>query len=351
MKRNQILLPHMLVKERAKSKTGGNVRRRVQRLHKSFDHFVGQQDAIVQLKSFANTYFAEGRPFNALLVGPRSAGKTSMSKALADAMEINFIDADANVLTNADSIAAQMMEALVRMGVDVPFDEKANTFRMPPLLYFIDEFQELSGPAQGGLLRATERSDARMMTRSGRIFDCTNVIWVGATTNPEQVVDTLVSRFRAVECRSYTMAEVVEMLINVYPKWPLDVCARIIYYAGTFPRIAKAFAERVYDLAKLEGTSLAATVERIARMNHIDEWGMHEKTLRILRLLQAHPEGMIQREIAQQLGVDGKAVVKTYMPPLMRVGSHAALVVHDDRYYITSEGVEYLQNPWPVNID
>lgn len=324
---------------------------RQRHLDKCFAGFIGQQDAILQIKAFANTYFVTGESFSVLLAGPPSVGKTSMSKALAEALQVSFVNTDANVLTSNDAIAATMMETLIREKARIKFEKRTNTFQVPPLIYFIDEAQDLSKQGQSGLLRATERNDAVLLTKPGHVYDCQNVIWVCATTVPEALLKTLRSRFLTVECRSYVLEEVSEMVGHAFKKFPQDVCTRIIYYSGLSPRIAKGFAKRVSDLARLQKTDLLATIESVARMLQIDQWGMHAKTKTVLLTLHNHPEGLILRELAQNTGCEGKAVTDTYLPPLMQVTPHhGALVIHDDRYYITPEGELYLHQPWPIHL-
>jgi Holliday junction resolvasome RuvABC ATP-dependent DNA helicase subunit len=102
--------------------------------------------------------------------------------------------------------------------------------------------------------------------------------------------DAFRTRFSAVHLNYLTKAEIARIVKNANPHLDSSVCDLVSHYNGRIPRKALEFA-RYMSLVK--GMRPTLSWEDIARQvasdEGIDEFGMHELQLRVLRSLASGP--------------------------------------------------------------
>lgn len=333
-------------------------------IEKGLDCIVGQPEAKSILFDVLNSALARSDracPVRLLVTGPAGEGKTSIIKAMAKTLGIPFVETDGTQLKNVSTLAKNMLEALAKehsLPLNPEESETTAVYEMPPMIVLIDEAHEMSDSMQNSLLKATESNDGLLVAlKANLILKCKAVTWVMATTNPGQFNGPLATRF-AFEVPMYrsTPKEVSEIVYRSYMKkgFTQEMCDRIVYYSGKIPRVALLFAEKVHLYIKSNKPGdLIKAVEEVARRDRIDEFGMKYECRRILNLLQQYPDrGLLLRELISYLEADEQRLKNDYLAVLMSKPScrEESLVSRDDRYFISKEGINWLECQYPLHV-
>ena len=327
-------------------------------IEKGLSKIVGQEEAkslVFDVLDAALARCDRACPVRMLISGPASEAKTTLSKIMADILGIPFAQLDGTQLKNSGQLANAILECMAKMRLlpEKPFQKADITaYTVPPMVILIDEAHEMSNEMQNALLKPTEADDGMLI--AGRIvLNCRYATWIMATTNPGEFNGPLATRFsyriRMYRSSPENVSEIVRRRFEK-KKFTKEICDRIVYYAGQIPRVALLFAEKVQLHAASQKLSLMEAVEAVARRDRIDEFGMHYDWHRLLYLLDQHEEhGLLLRELVSYLECDEAELKKEFLPALMSkpVCRNRSLITHEDRYFITKEGKNWLRAPYP----
>ncbi len=136
-----------------------------------------------------------------MFCGPRGVGKTTMARVLARTINEIGTDVDGEALGNTMNIIE--IDAASNNKVD-DVHRIRETVRIPPQngrykIYIIDEVHMLSKQAYNALLKTLEEPPA-------------HVIFIFATTEPQKVLPTIMSRCQRYDFRRIKVSEIVERL-------------------------------------------------------------------------------------------------------------------------------------------
>lgn len=186
---------------------------------RTFDDIEGQ----AHIKTTLKNALALGRIAHAyLFTGPRGTGKTTTARVLAKA--VNCLSADADKPCNRCAVCVAINED--RMLDLIEIDAASNTSvedvrelrdkvdfkpgESKYKVYIIDEVHMLSNAAFNALLKTLEEPPP-------------HVIFLLATTDPQKIPATVISRVQRFDFRRLTLAEIMERLNEIASKENLKV--------------------------------------------------------------------------------------------------------------------------------
>lgn len=311
-----------------------------------FSKFIGNERAVRKLQAAA--YAALGDPMHMMrdlafaIYGPASAGKTTLARIYADTVELPFVEISPKQVKKLDDVFRLINAVLVEH--EMPLVGFRNKFRLPPCVVFFDEVHALSDNIVQGLLKATEYNDCVMATESGRILNTKCATWMMATTDEGRLFDAFRTRFSPVHLNYLTKSEISKIVKLAHPQLDDDVCRLVSHYNGRIPRKALEFARYMTMVRAMDQSMSWADVARqVAEDEGIDQFGMHELSLKVLKALA---DGAVAaRRIPAIIGRKSEEVERNIMPVLMcATEDQPSLVTTSNKGYIlTDSGKEELR--------
>lgn len=290
---------------------------------------------------------------NIAWVGPAGAGKTTFSKVFAQALCVPFVEIGPDKhITSVIDLKTEIVKVLKENGLVTPEENHFTTslkfgpkgLILPSMVILLDEVHELERTAPGviqALLKATEINDGSLV--AGRTtFDCRNVCWHFATTELGEMFDPFVTRFEQIRLRLYTKEEIALIIHSQNLDLDMSVCNLISSYCNRIPREALRFTQLVKKARhSLSELSWEQVVAKVAAARGIDEFGMTEQRLNILRALGQRPMSVVQ--LCASAACKPKELQKFVLPWLLEsTPDQEPYVVTANKHYITAEGLKEL---------
>jgi Holliday junction DNA helicase RuvB len=284
---------------------------------KSVDEFIGQAQAVENLKTFIRAARQRSEPLDhTLIYGPPGLGKTTLAHIIANEMGTNLKATSGPVIERKDDLAAILTD--LRRG-DV---------------LFIDEIHRLNRIVEECLYPALEDRKIDILIDSGPHaksikLDIEAFTLVGATTRAGMVTGPLRSRFGiTLRLNFYSveeMARIVSRSANLL-RAPMDAggVEAIARRARGTPRIAGRLVRRVRDIAQVRGdaTVTAAVATDALALLEIDHMGLDAQDRMFLRTLIERfgggPVGL--NTLAVALAEDEDTLIDMVEPYLIQLG-------------------------------
>jgi len=312
----------------------------------AFSKFVGNEKAVRKLQAAA--FDALGKPDHLCrdlafaLYGPASSGKTTLAKLYARVVQLPFVEVSPKSVKSMDDLFVVIQRVLKENGVPLTEVVKDNYYVMPPAVLFFDEVHAVSQSVVDGLLKATEHSDATLVTENGDTVNCFNVCWMLATTDEGKLFDAFRTRFSPVNLKYLPRKDISKIVKLANPDFADDVCDLVAHYNSRVPRKALEFARYMKLVHQMEPRSWEVVAKEVALDEGIDEHGMHETHLLILKALGQGP--IAKNRIVNVAGKKAEEVERFIMPWLLTEteDSAAFTVVTNKGYTITVAGLAEL---------
>ena len=246
----------------------------------SFDDFVGQKEAIKNLKVYVEAARRRSEPLDHLLLsGPPGLGKTTLSQIVARELGVNFKATSGPVISKAGDLAALL------------------TNLEPRDVLFIDEIHRLNPVVEEVLYPAMEDFELDLIIGEGPAarsikIDLAPFTLVGATTRAGLLATPLRDRFGIpVRLEFYDVKELTHIVMRAGGKLGMDItpdgAEEIAMRARGTPRVAGRLLRRVRDLAEDAGAFSVDKRAADAALNRlgVDALGLDGQDMRYLTTL------------------------------------------------------------------
>ena len=316
--------------------------------------FIGNEEAIRRLSRAAFSAFGKNNhdcsDYSFALFGPPSTGKTYLAKLFAETVDLPFVVIEPQMAKTTHDIFEEINLVLskyegrgIKKGDLTLYDYGDNNFICPPVIVFIDEVHNLKNSVVQGLLKATEPKDRLMITEEGYKLNTSRICWMIATTDRGDLFDAFDTRFQKVSLRLYSKKEMAQIIKMNNPDWDEEVCFLVANYNSQVPREAISFAKDMRVEQEMNPGSWQEIARRVATDHSIDEFGMTNSRVEVLKALGQNP--MSASQLPFVVHVKEEELRKYIMPPLLarNPDQQVPLVtVCSKGYVITKKGLEEL---------
>lgn len=315
---------------------------------KTLGDFIGQERIVKILRKEIAIAKNEGRQYlgNILLLGNPGLGKSTLMKLIAKELGVDYQLIDCSQFRNSQ----KSKEALQNFLMNVARENK-------PVVIAFDEIHMLNKGLQAGLLNLLEsREFASSPNKQGVTtrMPIDNFTFIGATTDDEYILPTIKDRCRRLtfQMQDYTYDELKRIYQNkaaikglTITDEAIDTC--IPRGRGSL-RWVNSFLEGLNStLYDDDGVRFSTNIDldvvvKYFNENGIDEMGLCEKDIEILRVLQEDSSGAMGEEVlAARINLSAKKYHSEYEPYLVRIGF---VSVCGRGRSITEKGIKYLQD-------
>lgn len=304
-----------------------------------FSKFVGNDKAIRKLQ--AAVYSALGRENHVqrdlafAIFGPASSGKTTVARIYAEAVKLPFLEISPKSIKKVEDVLSAIDNVLEKTVTPLAIINGKSS--LPPMVIFIDEVHALSRSVVDGLLKATEHNDRTMVTETGIVVDCSDVTWMIATTDEGRLFDAFRTRFSTIMLQYLSKKDVAKIVKLNNQDLPDSVCDLVSHYNSRIPRKALEFARYMRMVKDMQPEkSWNDIAKQVASDEGIDEFGMHELHLRVLKALGQGPVARNRMSIV--VGRKEEEVERNILPWLLtETEDQPAMIGVSSRGYIITE--------------
>ncbi len=279
--------------------------------------FAGQPQTIENLRIFIKAAKLRGEALDHILFhGPPGLGKTTLSRIVANELQVNIKETSGPVIEKPGDLAGLL------------------TNLEPNDVLFIDEIHRLSNVVEEYLYAAMEDYRIDIMIDSGPAarsiqIDINPFTLIGATTRSGLLTAPLLSRF-GIKSRLeyYDKTTLTNILLRsasiLQTKITSDAATEIAGRSRGTPRIANGLLRRVRDFAQVIGNGVIdmTITEHALKALHVDAYGLDEMDNRILGTIiekfKGGPVGITT--IATAVGEEPGTLEEVYEPFLIQEG-------------------------------
>ncbi len=299
----------------------------------SFGHVVGQDHVKAALQIAVEASFQERKRLDeVLLCGPPGLGKSALVNVLAEEVAVPFTEILAQSITNAAELNSVLLSATDG-------------------ILFLDEIHLLHPVQQHALLQVLDKR--RIFLNGGRSVQSIPVsdfTLVGATTDPDGLIQPLMDRFRIVLHLDFyshdELAEIVRQRCRAL-EWAFEpgLLGEIAKRGRATPRIALRLLQSARRVQVAEGAKVITVdhLRRACEIERVSDLGLDNVQQKYLHLLGGGPLRL--NVLASMLGVSTKVIQKTVEPYLLR----SVMVVKTDAGLrsLTETGQDHLSTLRP----
>jgi len=306
----------------------------------SFADFVGQEIALKRLKIAVDAARLQNRNVipNIILHGSRGLGKTTIMKLVANELGVPIRLVDCTTFGTGEKARANLFKFIKNVSLE-------NT----PVVIGMDEIHRLSNALQTSLLTTlNEKVFRELENGQDKTYPLTNCTFIGATTDPQDVVVELLDRWIQIKLEFYTRTELRKIYVNKFAAMGLtpmnETLDECINRCRSSIRDAEKIVDGLKELAIIDGTkhvSKDLSLKYFA-LADLDAIGLNKTEKQILNALADEPTGALaENTIAAKVGLKTKVYSYHHEPYLL----HMKLITKTPRgRSLTDKGLAYLKD-------
>ena len=273
-----------------------------------FNHIIGQSHVKERLEILIEYAKIEKKRLPDLFfAGPGGVGKSTFSRAIPEGLGWVTDSNPAYAELNSTSVKdmGQLLSYLhdnIRIPLDL--DTKKNKVFIHRCVIFLDEVQKLKEPLKTELLNAMdERRKTTFKVDKDVVFeaDFSEVTFIMASTDKNNLSDAFLSRFQIFELIPYTAQEIA-VAVNKRTGWDIDTSLEIGKRCKTVMRVAMLEIEAIKAFLKVKG--LNPTVESMIKyydLKQTDDLGLDEVDYKMLEILADSKSALGMKAISTRL--------------------------------------------------
>ncbi len=297
------------------------------------EHFIGQERIIQKVKIALNAAWNRGTKLpHCIMQGGAGLGKTELSHILAKEMGCELHEQLAQNIKDPKDLHAFLL---------TPKDRE---------VVLLDEIHELPPISQTTLYRAMENQQIFLDCKRGkksRPLKIANFTVLGATTDPQKLLQPLRDRFKLVlDYQFYSVKEIEIMLRTRVQqlKWIVEdsVFGHISLRGKGVPRIALRLLESIKMLASSQNEEVirADHFHRTCQIESIDPKGLTGNEVKYLKILYESDGSVRLNVIASRMGLHPKHVSAIIEQFLIRDG---LVTKNNSVRVLTQDGLNHLR--------
>ena len=234
---------------------------------KTFGEIVGQEHVVQTLR---NAVISNLISHAYLFSGPRGSGKTSMARLLAKAVNcldfsgsgepcnkcsacIEFNEGKTIDLIEIDAASNRGIEEIRELKEGIAFSPVKLKYKV----FIVDEAHQLTKEAANALLKTLEEPPS-------------HAIFVLATTEPQKMISTIISRCQRFDFRKFTIQEILKRLDTVSKNEKVaiqkDALELIALGASGSLRDAESLLDKVLTFSVSSGTTKGISAEQVREL-------------------------------------------------------------------------------------
>jgi Holliday junction DNA helicase RuvB len=297
------------------------------------EHFIGNTSIVQRVGIALNSAWNQGTKLcHMLMAGGAGLGKTELSHILAKEMGCELHEQLAQNIKDPKDLHAFLL---------TPKDRE---------VVLLDEIHELPAIAQTTLYRAMENRQIFLDCKRGkksRPLKIANFTILGATTDPQKLLQPLRDRFKMVLDYQFYSAQELEAMLRIRVQqlgWAVEdsVFALISQRGKGVPRIALRLLESVKMLASSLNEEVLRTdhFHRTCQIESIDPKGLTGNEVKYLEILYENDGSARLNVIASRLGLHPKHVSTIIEQFLIRDG---LVTKNNSVRVLTQDGLSHLR--------